>query len=69
MFYSKFSASEESVIPGDRQEIQDFIEETSKSTIFKVVLDLRSVEVAFPTKHFFEELYNRFVPFVIQLRL
>ncbi len=39
----------------------DFIEETSKSTMFKVVINLRSVEVAFPSKHFFEELYNRYI--------
>ncbi|CAL8111003.1 unnamed protein product [Orchesella dallaii] len=55
----QINSSEESVIPGDRIEMIEFIEETSKSTIFKVVLDLRSVEVTFPSKHFFEELYNR----------
>lgn len=61
LLYLLFLASEESVIPGDRTEMADFIEETSKSTMFKVVINLRSVEIAFPSKHFFEELYNRYV--------
>jgi len=50
----------ESVIPGDRSEMNEFIEAATKNTLFKVELNLRFVEVSFPSKYIFEEIYNRY---------
>jgi hypothetical protein len=53
------SFSDASVIPGDRTEMNNFIEAASKDVMYKVELNLRSVSISLPSKHFFEELYNR----------
>jgi len=49
-----------SVIPGNRTEMNDFIEATTRNVLFKIDISLRFLDVSFPSKHFFEEIYNRY---------
>lgn len=47
------------MIPGDRGEMAEFMEDTNKSVVYRIDLNFRFVEVSLPSKHFFEEIYNR----------
>lgn len=55
----KILEASESVIPGDRNEMSEFIENTNKNVMYKIDLNFRFVEVSLPSKNFFEKIYNR----------
>lgn len=48
------------MIPGDKKEINDFIEFASKQSRIHVDLVLPKATLSVPSKHFYELLYNRY---------
>jgi len=40
-------------------EMNNFMEVASRDVVYKVEMNLRCVTVSLPSKHIFEELYNR----------
>jgi hypothetical protein len=57
--------TDELVIPGDKKEINDFIEFASKQSRIHVDLVLPKATLSVPSKHFYELLYNRYDPFLL----
>ena len=51
--------NEEKVMPGDREEINNFQEKSASNTQLLVEISLPNLNVVFPDKQFFEVLYNR----------
>jgi hypothetical protein len=51
--------TDELVIPGNKKEINDFIEFASKQSRIHVDLVLPKATLSVPSKHFYELLYNR----------
>ncbi|CAG7725322.1 unnamed protein product, partial [Allacma fusca] len=49
----------ESVVPGDREEMSKFMEDTVRNVMYRVECNLRSVQVNLKSREFFEQLYNR----------
>ncbi|XP_034941345.1 autophagy-related protein 2 homolog B [Chelonus insularis] len=50
---------EELVIPGNRQEMLEFIEEGTRGSRFQIDISLPCLSVQIPSKHLYEQLYNR----------
>ncbi|CAH1792670.1 unnamed protein product [Owenia fusiformis] len=50
---------DEMVIPGDKKEIQEFVEKSISNTLMTIDITLPNVNAVFPTKAFYELLYNR----------
>ena len=48
------------ILPGDEEEIQEFVEHASSSSKVAIVLNFPVVNVALPSKEFIENIYNRF---------
>lgn len=57
----KLSDGEIQVVPGSREEIMEFVEDTNANA--KVYLDISvpCIFVTLPSKHLYETIYNRFV--------
>ncbi|XP_046401930.1 autophagy-related protein 2 homolog B isoform X2 [Ischnura elegans] len=51
--------SEELIIPGDKQEMSDFIDQASHNSRFKLDINLPCTTMQLSSKHFYEVLYNR----------
>ncbi|XP_015509682.1 autophagy-related protein 2 homolog B [Neodiprion lecontei] len=51
---------EELVIPGNRQEMLDFIEDGTRGSRIQLEISLPCASVQIPSKHLYELLYNRF---------
>ncbi|XP_071454260.1 autophagy-related protein 2 homolog A [Hetaerina americana] len=51
--------SEELIIPGDKQEMTDFIDQASVNSRFKLDINLPCTTMQLSSKHFYEVLYNR----------
>ncbi|XP_015584958.1 autophagy-related protein 2 homolog B [Cephus cinctus] len=51
---------EELIIPGNRQEMMEFIEEGTRGARIQLEIGLPCVSVQIPSKHLYEQLYNRF---------
>ncbi|XP_076030640.1 autophagy-related 2 [Oratosquilla oratoria] len=58
---AKESATEELVIPSDKEEIQEFMENTLKNVKMHIQIHLPDVQVVLPSKHIYEVVYNRLV--------
>lgn len=50
---------EELIIPGDKQEIAEFIDAASRNARLQVEISLPRANVHFPSKHLYEVVYNR----------
>lgn len=55
-----YRAGEELIIPGNRQEMLEFIEEGTRGSRIQLEICLPCVSVQVPSKHLYEMLYNRF---------
>lgn len=47
------------VIPGERSEVADFIEQSTNNCQVVLELSLANLNIVLPNKHFYEVLYNR----------
>ncbi|KAG8323602.1 Autophagy protein [Homalodisca vitripennis] len=56
---SSQNKGEELVIPGDREEMGQFIDSASRCAKLQVNINLPKVNVHFPSKHLYEVIYNR----------
>lgn len=54
------SEGEELIIPGNRQEMVEFIEEGTRGSRLQLDISLPCVSVQIPSKRVYELLYNRF---------
>lgn len=54
------SEGEELIIPGNRQEMLEFIEEGTRGSRLQLDINLPCVSVQIPSKRVYELLYNRF---------
>lgn len=59
MFYNCTDETEELIIPGDKQEMQNFMETTLQSAKLLVEIYLPSFSMQFVSKHIYEVIYNR----------
>lgn len=57
----KIEDAEIQVVPGSREEIMEFVENTNASAKVFLDINLPCVFVTLPSKHLYETIYNRFV--------
>lgn len=57
--FSLYREGEELVIPGNRQEMMEFIEEGASSAKVQIEISFPCLSVQIPSKHLYELLYNR----------
>ncbi|XP_050420614.1 autophagy-related protein 2 homolog B isoform X2 [Adelges cooleyi] len=59
-YNQKLSDGEIQVVPGSREEIMEFVENTNANTKVFLDINLPYVYVTLPSKHLYETIYNRF---------
>lgn len=59
VFYNYADETEELIIPGDKQEMQNFMETTLQTAKLLVEIHLPSISMQFISKHIYELIYNR----------
>lgn len=59
VFYNCADETEELIIPGDKQEMQNFMETTLQTAKLLVEIYLPSISMQFVSKHIYELIYNR----------
>jgi hypothetical protein len=59
MVFTKFTFFLQMVMPGDRQEMNDFQEKSLANTLMSVEITAPNVNLLLPTKEFYELIYNR----------
>ncbi|XP_011503827.1 PREDICTED: autophagy-related protein 2 homolog A [Ceratosolen solmsi marchali] len=57
---SEHREGEELIIPGNRQEMMEFIEEGSQNSRIQLEIGLPCASIQIPSKHLYELIYNRF---------
>lgn len=60
-YNQKLSDGEIQVVPGSREEIMEFVENTNANAKVFLDINLPYVYVTLPSKHLYETIYNRFV--------
>lgn len=59
-YYYYFREGEELITPGNKAEMNEFIEEGTRSSRIRVEIGLPCASVQIPSKHLYELIYNRF---------
>lgn len=57
----KLGDGEEQVVPGSREEIMEFVENTNNNAKVYLDINLPCLFITLPSKHLYETIYNRFV--------
>lgn len=60
MVFNYSREGEELIIPGNRQEMTEFIEEGTRNSRIQLEISLPCASVQIPSKHLYELIYNRF---------